>query len=104
MFTAIRHALFGFNRDEQEDFLVRQIYRLSKWVEQANQAAHVRRIEASQPGAPSDRLLDELNAELTATDHAKARVADGLVLSRAEFKALREQIARLERAMDVVPD
>lgn len=104
MFAAIRHALFGFRREEQEEFLVQQIYRLSKWVEQITEVEHARRLEAAQPGAPANDLLAELTATLAVADRAKARVSGGLALSRVEFNSLRELIARLEQAMDVAPD
>lgn len=101
MLTAIRHALVGHNREEQEAFLVKHIYRLTGWIEQTQQADNAGREPHHSPGTPT---VEELSASLARFDRAKAWLADGRRLPRAEFNALRRMVADLERAMDAVGD
>ena len=98
MFSSLRRALLGFNRDEQEAYLTAQIYRLSKWLEQIDQAEH-----ADRRGGKTNPAHRDATELLARFDEAKARLAAG-ALPRAEFTQLRARLSDLERAMDVELD
>jgi hypothetical protein len=98
MLGAIRRALFGFNRDEQEAYLTQKIYRLSKWVEQTRQVELAARSTMARPKANPG--FAELEETLASFDRAKSHVADGGALPRTEFNALRARISSFERTMD----
>jgi hypothetical protein len=91
---AIRRLLFGLNREEQEEFLVQQIYRLTRWVEQTRQ------VEQARAGTVANPSLAEVTRVLDLFDAAKSRVAAGAALPGSEIKTLRALISRLEQAMD----
>lgn len=94
MLGAIRRALFGANREEQEAFLVRHIYQLSKWLEQTQQVAR-----ADRTGHPPPSLAKLADA-LAVFDRAKASLASGNALPRAEFDRLRNLADSFAREMD----
>lgn len=88
LFSKVRHALFGYDAEEQAQFLRLHIYRVTRWIEQL----------------PADEavLIRELHGFLADLDRAEERVSRGKAMPRAAFALLVEDRDRLHRAVERV--